>query len=251
MATGTPVPPRSDDSRTAEVRIGILSVQGAFAAHERVLRGMGATPVPVREPADLAGLAGLVLPGGESTAMQLLMKSNGLWDALGELVPHGRPTLATCAGSILLAGEILDGRPDQESLGVVDISVRRNGYGRQVDSFEADLALTTGGAPFPGVFIRAPVIERTGDGVEVLASVDRPTGPTPVLCRDRNVVLCTFHPELTGDSRVHALAFGGLLDRADLSAPVPRTGTGTARTDDGAPRSLLPVAPRPGANGPP
>lgn len=198
-----------------DMRIGVLSVQGAFAAHERLLRRLGAAPVQVREPGDLDGLAGLVLPGGESTTMTLLMGSGGLWQALAEFVRHGRPVLGTCAGAILLAGHIRDGRPGQLSLGVVDVSVRRNGFGRQVASFEVALALAgDAGRPFPGVFIRAPVIEKVGDGVEVLARVPSPDGGTPVLCRQGNVVISTFHPELTGDPRVHLLAFGALVGSA-------------------------------------
>ena len=204
-----------NDTAAPVVRIGVLSVQGAFAAHEQLLRPLGVTPVQVREPADLDGLAGLVLPGGESTAMTLLMGSGGLWQALAEFVRRGRPVLGTCAGAILLAGDIRDGRPDQLSLGAVDVSVRRNGFGRQVASFEVGLTLSfDGDRPFPGVFIRAPVIEKVGGGVEVLAQVLSPEGPTPVLCRQDNVVISTFHPELTGDPRVHLLAFGALVEPA-------------------------------------
>ena len=193
-------------------RIGVLSVQGDFAAHGEVLRALGAAPVPVREPADLAGLAGLVLPGGESTTISLVAKANGLWDALGEFVASGSPVLATCAGGILLAGEVLDGRVDQKALGAVDIAVRRNGFGRQVASFEVDLLLAGEERPFPGVFIRAPLIERVGDAVEVLSRVARGEQGSPALCRERNVMVCTFHPELTDDPRVHLAAFGSLLD---------------------------------------
>lgn len=200
-----------DPAGSSGPRIGVLSVQGAFAAHARVLAELGAAPVLVREPDDLADLAGLVLPGGESTTMSLVARANGLWDALAKVVDEGVPTLATCAGVILLADDILDGRPDQRSLGAVQVAVRRNGFGRQVASFEADLALAGEDRPFPAVFIRAPLIERVGADVEVLATVDGPGGATPALCRDRTVVLSTFHPELTRDARVHELAFGKLL----------------------------------------
>jgi pyridoxal 5'-phosphate synthase pdxT subunit len=201
-------------------RIGILSVQGAFEAHGQALRGLGARTVPVRTPGDLVDLDGLVLPGGESTAMSLLLRSNGLWDALGDLVRTGLPTLATCAGVILLAAEVIDGRDDQSSLAAVDVAVRRNGFGRQVHSFEADLPLAGSDDPLRGVFIRAPVIERVGAGVEVLASLRHGGVPTPVLCREKNVVVATFHPELTTDGRVHQLAFGpGLGTAAEPAAP--------------------------------
>jgi pyridoxal 5'-phosphate synthase pdxT subunit len=187
-------------------RVGVLSVQGAVHAHARVLRRLGARPVAVRTPADLAGLAGVVLPGGESTAMTLLMKANGLWSALADFLAARPPVLATCAGAIIVATELRDGRPDQDTLGIVELSVRRNGFGRQVHSFETAVRVTSG-ERLPAVFIRAPVIERVGPEVEVLAEL--PVGG-PVLCRQGNAVVATFHPELTGDSWVHAAAFGAL-----------------------------------------
>lgn len=202
-------------------RIGILAVQGAFGAHSQVLRDMGASAVPVRQPADLAGVAGLVLPGGESTTISLLARSNGLWDALVELISTGLPVLATCAGAIIVAKEVLDGRADQRSMCLADISVRRNGFGRQVDSFEADISLVGSSSPLPGVFIRAPVIEHTGASVEILGSVVAARGRMPVLCRQENLLIATFHPELTADRRVHAMAFRLLM------------GTGTAQVRAG------------------
>jgi 5'-phosphate synthase pdxT subunit len=201
-------------------RIGVLALQGAFRAHELVLERLGAEAVQVRTRADLADVAGLVLPGGESTVMSLLMGSHGLRDALSEFVHGGLPILATCAGAILLAEDVLDGRPDQRSFGAIDLSVRRNGYGRQVDSFEADLRIKGDDAPFPGVFIRAPVIERAGGEVAVLARAEGPGGATPVLCREGTIMVATFHPELTEDARVHVMAFGTLLDRS-VPAPGP------------------------------
>lgn len=210
MVTGRIWPAADDGRRPGSARIGVLSVQGAFAAHATVLRGMGATPVAVLEPDDLKDLEGLVLPGGESTTMALLMRSSGLWEALARFLAQDRPVLGTCAGAILVARDILDGRPGQQSLAAVDVCVRRNGLGRQIDSFEADLALPEG-PPFPGVFIRAPVIERVGDGVEVLGRLGPSHSSTPVLCRQRNIVISTFHPELTRDQRVHALAFAPVL----------------------------------------
>lgn len=203
---------RSDRSPPTSPRIGVLSVQGAFAAHGHVLSRMGATVVRVRAPSDLEVVEGLVLPGGESTAMTLISRSNGLWNALDGVLRSGIPVLATCAGVILLASEVRDGRADQRWFGTVDLTVRRNGYGRQVDSFEADLAVKAHVGAFPGVFIRAPVIERVGADVEVLAEVaQRDSRHTPVLCRSGRTVLATFHPELTTDTRVHLMAFGPLL----------------------------------------
>jgi 5'-phosphate synthase pdxT subunit len=131
--------------------------------------------------------------------MSMLLESSGLLDPLAERLASGLPVLGTCAGMILLAAQVLDGRPDQRSFGVVDLSVRRNGYGRQVDSFEADLELQGSDAPFHAVFIRAPVVERTGPSVEVLASVD----DRPVLCRQGPAIVAAFHPELSDDLRIH------------------------------------------------
>jgi 5'-phosphate synthase pdxT subunit len=202
----------------APPRIGVLSVQGAFAAHQRALHRLGATPVLIRDPAELDDVAGVVLPGGESTTMSLLTQSNGLWDALPGVISSGVPVLATCAGVILLAKDIMDGRPGQRSLALADLAVRRNGFGRQIHSFEADLTLPGDSDPLTGVFIRSPVIERVGPDVSVLASLEGPGGPTPVLCRDRNIVLSTFHPELTDDLRIHTLAFESCLDAPPVAA---------------------------------
>jgi 5'-phosphate synthase pdxT subunit len=199
-------------------RVGVLSVQGAFTAHGHTLRRLGALPVLIRNPGELEDVAGVVLPGGESTTMSLLTQSNGLWDALHRVISSGVPVLATCAGVILLAQEVMDGRPDQRSLALADISVRRNGFGRQVHSFEADLTLPGDTDPFAGVFIRSPVIERVGPDVQVLACLNGPDGSTPVLCRDRNMLLSTFHPELTDDLRIHALAFGSRLPSPLIAA---------------------------------
>jgi 5'-phosphate synthase pdxT subunit len=185
-------------------KVGILALQGAVGAHAAMLRRLGAAPVEVRTPDDLAGVDALVLPGGESTTMSLLLDSSGLREPLAERLAAGLPTFGTCAGMILLATEVLDGRPDQRSFGAIDLAVRRNAFGRQVDSFEADLAVEhlPGGDPtFPAVFIRAPFVERAGDEVEVLASVDG----HPVLCRQGPVLVAAFHPELTADARLHEL----------------------------------------------
>jgi 5'-phosphate synthase pdxT subunit len=189
------------------VKLGILALQGDVREHAEALAELGADVVTVRMPGDLAGVDALVLPGGESTTMSLLLESSGLFDPVAERLAAGMPAFGTCAGMILLAGEVLDGRPDQRSFGVIDLGVRRNAFGRQIDSFEADLDVAgVAGGPFRAVFIRAPFVERTGPGVEVLASVDG----HPVLCREGPVLTAAFHPELSGDLRLHQLFLGGL-----------------------------------------
>jgi 5'-phosphate synthase pdxT subunit len=182
------------------VKVGVLALQGAFAAHAACLRTLGAEPREVRAPADLREVDALVLPGGESTTMSMLLESSALFDPVAERLHDGLPALGTCAGMILLGTEILDGRPDQRCFGAVDISVRRNAFGRQVDSFEADLDLAAlDDGPFRAVFIRAPFVERAGPDVEVLATVDG----HPVLCRQGAVTVAAFHPELSHDLRLH------------------------------------------------
>jgi len=187
---------------SVEPKIGVIALQGAFAEHRAALEALGAHATEIRGPEGLAGVDGVVLPGGESTTMSLLLETSGLGDALAERLAEGIPAFGTCAGLILLAGEVADGRPDQRSFGVLDVSVLRNGYGRQRDSFEADLSIPVVGAdPFPGVFIRAPRITRVGGEVEVLASV----GADPVLVRQGPLLAAAFHPELSGDLRLHQL----------------------------------------------
>jgi 5'-phosphate synthase pdxT subunit len=182
------------------VKVGVLALQGAFAAHARCLRALGAEPLEVRTASHLDEVDALVLPGGESTTMSMLLESSGLFEPLAERLAGGLPTLGTCAGMILLGSEILDGRADQRCFGAVDISVRRNAFGRQVDSFEADLDLADlPGDQFRAVFIRAPFVERAGDEVDVLATVDG----HPVLCRQGAVTVAAFHPELSDDLRLH------------------------------------------------
>jgi pyridoxal 5'-phosphate synthase pdxT subunit len=192
--------------------VGVLALQGDVREHVRMLEGIGARPVEVRTPDDLKGIDALVLPGGESTTISMLLESSGLFDPVAERIAGGMPALGTCAGMILLAGEILDGRTDQRCFRAIDITVRRNGFGRQVDSFEADLhvpalerervAADMGvDAPLHAVFIRAPYVESVGEGVEVLATV----GDRPVLCREGRVTVAAFHPELSGDVRLHEL----------------------------------------------
>jgi 5'-phosphate synthase pdxT subunit len=171
------------------MKIGVLAVQGNFREHAAMLRRLGADPVEVRKPEQLQGLDGLVIPGGESTTFMRLMRLYGLEEAVRGFE---RPILGTCAGMIVL---------DHEHLGLLDVDVERNAYGRQVASFEADLDLAGEGRPLRGVFIRAPRVERVGGDVEVLAELDG----EPVLLREGRFLVATFHPELTDDTRVHEL----------------------------------------------
>jgi pyridoxal 5'-phosphate synthase pdxT subunit len=177
-------------------RIGVLALQGAFREHVALLRELGAEAYEVRTPAELQGSDALVLPGGESTAIGMLLDSSGLSDPLAAF---DGPMLGTCAGMIVLAREAVDGRSDQRLLGRIDIAVRRNGWGRQVRSFEAPLDLAGDPQPFPGVFIRAPRIERLGEGVEVVARL----GDEPVAVSAGRIMVAAFHPELAGDARLH------------------------------------------------
>jgi 5'-phosphate synthase pdxT subunit len=182
------------------MKVGVLALQGAFREHGEAFDALGADVSFVRLPAHLAGIDALAFPGGESTTIDKLLDSSGLREPVADFVRDGRPTLATCAGLIVLAREISDGRPDQRPLALLDCTVRRNGYGRQVDSFEAPLSVAgIAGGPFPGVFIRAPIVERVGAAVEVLASHEG----RPVLCRQGTIWAATFHPELSGDLRIH------------------------------------------------
>jgi 5'-phosphate synthase pdxT subunit len=182
------------------VTTGVLALQGAFALHQRMLESLGESVVQVRRPEELAGLDRLVVPGGESTTMSMLAERFELLDPLRTFAASGRPVLGTCAGAILLSSEILDGRSDQHCLGVIDISTRRNGFGRQVDSFEEEVSIEAlGDEPFHAVCIRAPVIERAGPGVEVLARIDA----HPALVRTGAIMVSIFHPELSGDTRLH------------------------------------------------
>jgi 5'-phosphate synthase pdxT subunit len=174
-------------------------MQGAFAEHVRALEASGARTRLVRTREDLDGLDGLVLPGGESTTMTMLMERVGMIKPVRQAIERGLPVLATCAGMIVLAREISDAMAGQQGLGLLDIAVRRNGYGRQVDSFEAELEIDgLGGRSFPGVFIRAPLVESTGN-VEVLASYEG----HPVAVRQGRILALCFHPELSGDRRLH------------------------------------------------
>ena len=183
------------------MRIGVLAVQGAVREHVAAIRHVGAEAVEVRLPRDLVDLDALVLPGGESTAMRRLIDAYGLREPIASLARAGAPMLGTCAGMILLAGRSADG--EAPVFGLLDVEVRRNAYGRQLDSFEADLDIPAlGDAPLHGVFIRAPVVTDVGPGVEVLA---RDPDGRPVAVRQGKVIATSFHPELSGDRRIHQL----------------------------------------------
>ncbi len=180
-------------------RIGVLALQGAFREHVHALRRLGADAVEVRTPDELADVDAMVLPGGESTTMDILLGTTGLRAPLQARVDAGMPTFGTCAGLILLATDLEDGVEGQRTLAALDVTARRNGYGRQVASFEADVALGDE-RPMHGVFIRAPRITRVGEGVEVLATY----AGEPVAVGCGPIMAATFHPELTDDDRLHA-----------------------------------------------
>ncbi|QGS35967.1 pyridoxal 5'-phosphate synthase glutaminase subunit PdxT [Corynebacterium xerosis] len=184
----------------------MLALQGGVSEHERVLDELGVAHRKVRLPEHLEGLSALILPGGESTTMSKLMRFNGLLEPLSDALRAGLPAFGTCAGMILLASTVLDTRDDAVQLGALDATVRRNAFGRQVDSFETDLTFAGIDGPVPATFIRAPWVESAGDGVEVLATV--PEGPAAgaiVAVRDGAVMAASFHPEVDGDVRVHRL----------------------------------------------
>ncbi len=189
-------------SGCAGVTIGVLALQGDAREHTAALADLGEGSRPVRTPGDLDGLSGLVLPGGESTTLSMLLESSGLFDPLSGALRAGLPAFGTCAGMILLASTVLDGRSDQRRFGMIDLTVRRNGYGRQAASFEKELSVSGFDSPVPAVFIRAPVVETVGPDVDVLACLD---GARPVLCRQGRVLVSAFHPELTSDRRLHRM----------------------------------------------
>ena len=182
------------------MRVGVLALQGDFREHAAAVIRLGAEAVMVRDAADLNGLDALIIPGGESTTIGKLADWHGLVEPMRLAISGGLPTLGTCAGMIFMAGSTAAGH-DQVQLGVLDVVVRRNAFGRQFESFEADLGVVGLDQPMRAVFIRAPWIEKVGDGVEVLAEVDG----HPVLVRQGNIVAASFHPELTGDGRLHRL----------------------------------------------
>jgi 5'-phosphate synthase pdxT subunit len=184
------------------VKVGVLALQGAFREHMVSLEALGIQAVAVRLPDQLEDCVGLIIPGGESTAISKLMETYGFYEPITQHHDAGMAVWGTCAGAILIARDVADAAPDQRSLGLMDVTVRRNAYGRQIDSFEADLAFThLDGPDFRGVFIRAPWIESVGEGVEVLAEHDGHIAAA----RQGDLLATTFHPELTGDVRIHRL----------------------------------------------
>lgn len=213
--------------------VGVLALQGDVAEHHRALSDLGVASRSVRRPVELSGLDGIVLPGGESTTISMLLASSGLLEPLGKEIAAGLAVFGTCAGMILLGTSVIGGRDDQSCYGAIDLTVRRNGYGRQLASFECDVDVPAiGAAPFHAVFIRAPLVESTGAAVEILAVIEAsadesdhpgrgftPAGPTgvpvttPVLCRQRSVLVAAFHPELTADRRLHRLFVSTIEER--------------------------------------
>ena len=186
---------------SARARIGVLALQGAFAAHAAALQRLGVSTAEVRVAADLEQCDALVLPGGESTTMSQLLETSQLFDPLAKRIAAGMPVFGTCAGMILLSKCIADGRSDQRSFAALDIDVQRNGFGRQRDSFETEIDVLGLERAFHAVFIRAPRISRIGSEIETLAS----HGGEPVLVRSKTVMAASFHPELVDDDRVHQL----------------------------------------------
>lgn len=205
------VPPTTDPTPaatpTAPVTVGVLALQGDVREHVAALEAAGARAVPVRRPEELAAVDGLVLPGGESTTIDKLLRIFELDAPLRARIAEGMPVYGSCAGMILLARDVLGGTSDQRTLGGLDVTVRRNAFGRQVASFEADVTVDgVDGGPVRAVFIRAPWVEEVGAGVEVLSSVALPTGGEAVVAvRQGNLLATSFHPEVTNDARVHAL----------------------------------------------
>lgn len=177
--------------------IGVLAIQGDFAAHVRALRRIGADAIEVRRANDLEAAEGLIIPGGESTTMLKFIEDENLAGPISDFARQGKPIFGTCAGAILLARDVYN--PAQASLGLIDIGVERNGYGRQVDSFIAEVETVIEGGPLEAVFIRAPKFKRVGPEVEALASLNGEA----VFVRERNILAATFHPELTEDYRMH------------------------------------------------
>nr|WP_204745368.1 pyridoxal 5'-phosphate synthase glutaminase subunit PdxT [Glycomyces paridis] len=213
-------------------QIGVLALQGDVVDHMRALEAAGARAVPVRRASELDAVDGLVIPGGESTTMSRLLEVFDLFDPVKKRLDEGMPAFGSCAGMIMLADEVLDGRPDQRSFGVIPMTVRRNAFGRQIDSFETEIALDgVEGGPFRAVFIRAPWVERIGDGVAVLGRVDSGGGAVGgpggriVAVRAGACLATSFHPEVTPDARVHEYFVGMVRDAT--AGPVEQEERGT------------------------
>ena len=183
------------------MKVGVLALQGAYASHLQTFASLGVEALEVRTPEDLEKIDRLVIPGGESTTISMLLDSNGMRVPIQESISEGMPVFGTCAGMIVLATEVLDGRDDQKPLGAIDITVRRNAFGRQVDSFESEIEVIGLDEPFPSVFIRAPIVESIGEGVEVFSRVDEKI----VLCGTDSILVASFHPELSNDGRIHEM----------------------------------------------
>ena len=182
------------------MKVGVLALQGAFKLHVQALKRLGVEAIEVRTLENFEASQALIIPGGESTTMSFLLESSGIFEALQECSNNGMPILGTCAGMILLSSKITDGRNDQKPLKLIDIEVRRNGYGRQIDSFESDLMVEGFENFFKGVFIRAPLVESVGENVDVLAELNE----RPIMCRQESTIVTSFHPELADDDRIHA-----------------------------------------------
>ena len=182
------------------MKVGVLALQGAFKLHVQALERLGVEAIEVRTLENFEASQALIIPGGESTTMSFLLESSGIFEALQERSNNGMPILGTCAGMILLSSKITDGRNDQKPLNLIDIEVRRNGYGRQIDSFESDLMVKGFENFFKGVFIRAPLVESVGENVDVLAELYG----QPIMCRQESTIVTSFHPELADDDRIHA-----------------------------------------------
>ena len=211
------------------MRIGVLALQGAFREHLDTLAAIGVEGVRVREPRDLDGVSGLILPGGESTTMRQLIERWGLRQPILDFAETGAPVFGTCAGMIVLSREIVGG--EEPILPLLDVTVERNAFGRQLESFEADLAVDVlGGTPVHAVFIRAPVIERTGPGVDVLARLE---DGRIVAVRERNIVATSFHPELAGETRFHRLVATMAAEHDDPGEGSGRRPHPTRRTRTG------------------
>ena len=211
------------------MRIGVLALQGAFAEHVSVLRSIGVEAVEVRLPAQVDDIDGLILPGGESTTMRKLIDRWGMRGPLMDLAARGAPVFGTCAGMIVLATEIAGG--EEPILPLLDVTVERNAFGRQLDSFETELSVPLlGDQPVHAVFIRAPVIERVGEGVDVMARLD---DGRVVAVRQRNVIATSFHPELAGETRFHRLVAAMASEHADPGEGIGRRPYPTRRSQQG------------------
>jgi len=196
-----------DTEITPRPIVGVLALQGAFEAHQQRLTSIGVDAPLIRTPDGLEEVDAVVLPGGESTTMSMLLTTSGLFSALKARLADGMPVFGTCAGMVLCANEVEDGRSDQRGFDLIDLTVRRNGYGRQLDSFESDIDVAGLGESFHAVFIRAPLVERVGDDVEILASMDG----VAVLVRNERCTVAAFHPELTNDVRLHEIFVSSLV----------------------------------------